>query len=71
MKNRKSSSNWPQRKMLSQCFSGASKETGELLGEAEKGAKERLQMPRGWGESSLGITVLWASLEQTGITFFE
>lgn len=71
MKNRKSSSNLPQRKMLSQCFPGTSKETGELLGEAEKGIKERLHMLRGWGESSLGITVLRASSAQTGIIFFE
>lgn len=71
MKNRKSSSDWPQRRMLPQGFPGSSKETGELLGEPEKGTKERLHMPRGWGESSLGIPVLWASLEQPGIVFFQ
>lgn len=64
VKSRKTSSNWQQRKMLAQCSTGTSKETGGLLGEAEKGTKERLHVTRGWGESSLGITVLWASLEQ-------
>lgn len=56
MKSRKISSNWQWREMLTQCFTGTSRETGSLLGEAEKGTKERLHMARGWGESSLGIT---------------
>lgn len=52
-------------------LTGTSKETGELPGEPEKGSKERLHMPRGWGKSSLRITVLWASLQQTRIIYFE
>lgn len=71
MKNRKTSSNWQRRKKLAQCFfTGTSKETGGLLGEAEKGTKERLHVARGWGKSSLGITVPRASLEQPVESYF-
>lgn len=49
--------------MLAPCFIGTSKETGGLLGAAEKGTKERLQVPRRGGESSLRIRVLWEPVE--------